>query len=172
MRKQFASTPTFWVIKRRLSQLTLSRESLTRQDRARVEERASRTPPPASDCGSPSAIASLISAHPLSASSSRTHHFSPLLATTAITMATSMSPTLPKTRARAPDPNGLPLESLTVEEIGQASRSAQIDGVGVGGLAGFLGGVMSLKVFKSTRNASLLSGLLCDLLSSCPSGNN
>lgn len=38
------------------------------------------------------------------------------------------SPTLRKQRAMAPDPNGLPLESLTVEEIGKASRvSSRLD---------------------------------------------
>ncbi|KAL8278798.1 hypothetical protein RQP46_008867 [Phenoliferia psychrophenolica] len=71
-----------------------------------------------------------------------------------------MSPTLPKTRAVAPDPNGLPLESLTVEEIGEASRSAQIDGLGIGALTGFLGGLVTLKVFRQTRNTAMLSGLM------------
>ncbi|KAM0748649.1 hypothetical protein T439DRAFT_327909 [Meredithblackwellia eburnea MCA 4105] len=72
------------------------------------------------------------------------------------------TPTLPTTRgSSSSDPrNGLPLEALTMDQIGAANRAAQMDGLGVGGLAGFLGGFLSHRLFRQSRNVALLSGLL------------
>ncbi|GAA5988159.1 hypothetical protein JCM11641_003616 [Rhodosporidiobolus odoratus] len=56
-----------------------------------------------------------------------------------------------------------PLESnskLSLEEIGSANRRAQIDGVVTGTCAGFLGGFISSKLLRQSRNIGLLSGIL------------
>ncbi|KAM0790768.1 hypothetical protein ACM66B_004618 [Microbotryomycetes sp. NB124-2] len=50
--------------------------------------------------------------------------------------------------------------SILNDEVGKANRRAQIDGVVAGVSAGFISGQMTLRVFKQSRNASLLSGLL------------
>ncbi|KAI5478699.1 hypothetical protein MNV49_004726 [Pseudohyphozyma bogoriensis] len=63
-------------------------------------------------------------------------------------------------RGATTDPKGLPIESLTIEEIGQANRSAQIDGLMAGASAGFLGSFLTTRLFKQSRNVGLLSGLL------------
>ncbi|KAK4050779.1 hypothetical protein OIV83_003200 [Microbotryomycetes sp. JL201] len=50
--------------------------------------------------------------------------------------------------------------SILNDEVGKANRRAQIDGVVAGVAAGFISGQMTLRMFKQSRNASLLSGLL------------
>ncbi|GAA5863715.1 hypothetical protein JCM3774_001224 [Rhodotorula dairenensis] len=49
---------------------------------------------------------------------------------------------------------------LTVEEVGAANRRAQIDGVAAGTCAGFLGGFISTRLLRQSRNIGLLSGVL------------
>lgn len=51
-------------------------------------------------------------------------------------------------------------ERLTVGEIAKANKAAQLDGVGAGGVTGFLGGFISHRLFKMSRNVSLVSGLM------------
>ncbi|GAA5885661.1 hypothetical protein JCM16303_003103 [Sporobolomyces ruberrimus] len=67
----------------------------------------------------------------------------------------SSSPIIP------PPGTSLPERSphLSIKEIGDANRRAQLDGVAAGTCAGFLSGFMSTKAFKMSRNVGLLSGL-------------
>lgn len=51
-------------------------------------------------------------------------------------------------------------ERLSVGEIAKANKAAQLDGVGAGGVTGFLGGFISHRLFKMSRNVSLISGLM------------
>ncbi|GAA5906351.1 hypothetical protein JCM5296_003177 [Sporobolomyces johnsonii] len=53
-----------------------------------------------------------------------------------------------------------PSSHLSLEDIATANRRAQIDGVAAGTCAGFLGGFLSTKLFKQSRNVGLLSGVL------------
>ncbi|GAA5934462.1 hypothetical protein JCM1841_004291 [Sporobolomyces salmonicolor] len=53
-----------------------------------------------------------------------------------------------------------PSSHLSLEDISTANRRAQIDGVAAGTCAGFLGGFLSTKMFKQSRNVGLLSGIL------------
>lgn len=41
-------------------------------------------------------------------------------------MPSPMAPTMPATRATQGDPLGLPLDSLTIDDIGKANRAAQV----------------------------------------------
>ncbi|GAA5945414.1 hypothetical protein JCM10213_005971 [Rhodosporidiobolus nylandii] len=64
----------------------------------------------------------------------------------------------------APQTSGVPpldlTQGLSMEEIGAANRRAQIDGVAAGTCAGFLGGFISSKMLRQSRNLGLLSGIL------------
>ncbi|GAA5985997.1 hypothetical protein JCM10908_006365 [Rhodotorula pacifica] len=62
--------------------------------------------------------------------------------------------------AAAPIPTEQTSLRLTVEEVGAANRRAQIDGVAAGTCAGFLGGFISTRLLRQSRNAGLLSGIL------------
>ncbi|GAA5823061.1 hypothetical protein JCM11251_007471 [Rhodosporidiobolus azoricus] len=67
----------------------------------------------------------------------------------------------PSTSSSAPNVPPLARNAgLSLEEIGSANRRAQIDGVAAGTCAGFLGGFISTKLLKQTRNVGLLSGIL------------
>ncbi|GAA5906830.1 uncharacterized protein JCM6883_005702 [Sporobolomyces salmoneus] len=50
--------------------------------------------------------------------------------------------------------------NLSLKEIGDANRRAQLDGVAAGTCAGFLSGFLSTKGLKMSRNVGLLSGLI------------
>ncbi|GAA5856931.1 hypothetical protein JCM8547_008471 [Rhodosporidiobolus lusitaniae] len=74
-----------------------------------------------------------------------------------------MSLTPPSTGPPSSAPGVPPLDlnsKLTMEEIGSANRRAQIDGVAAGTCAGFLGGFISTKLLRQSRNLGLLSGVL------------
>lgn len=58
------------------------------------------------------------------------------------------------------DPKGLQLESLSIDDIGKANRSAQLDGVAAGACAFPLASLLSSRLFKQSKNVALLSGLL------------
>ncbi|POY72276.1 hypothetical protein BMF94_4578 [Rhodotorula taiwanensis] len=45
---------------------------------------------------------------------------------------------------------------LTIEEVGAANRRAQIDGVAAGTCAGFLGGFISSRLLRQSRNVGYL----------------
>ncbi|GAA6046902.1 hypothetical protein JCM3770_003420 [Rhodotorula araucariae] len=49
---------------------------------------------------------------------------------------------------------------LSLKEVGDANRRAQLDGVAAGTCAGFLSGFLTSKLLKQGRNLGLLSGLL------------
>ncbi|BGP18399.1 hypothetical protein JCM10213v2_006465 [Rhodosporidiobolus nylandii] len=60
----------------------------------------------------------------------------------------------------APQTSGVPpldlTQGLSMEEIGAANRRAQIDGVAAGTCAGFLGGFISSKMLRQSRNLGYL----------------
>lgn len=57
-------------------------------------------------------------------------------------------------------PTGQDPLRLTIEEVGAANRRAQIDGIAAGTCAGFLGGFISTRMLRQSRNIGLLSGVL------------
>ncbi|GAA5848086.1 hypothetical protein JCM3766R1_006401 [Sporobolomyces carnicolor] len=71
-------------------------------------------------------------------------------------------PTSSSSTRPAPTATTLPERSphLSIKEIGDANRRAQLDGVAAGTCAGFLSGFISTKGLKMSRNIGLLSGLL------------
>lgn len=52
------------------------------------------------------------------------------------------------------------LQQLTLDEIGKANTSAQIEGVTAGVAAGFVSGQIALRLLRLSKNAALLSGLV------------
>ncbi|GAA6010587.1 hypothetical protein JCM10207_007751 [Rhodosporidiobolus poonsookiae] len=69
----------------------------------------------------------------------------------------------PSSSSSSSSPHIPPLDSnshLSLEDIGAANRRAQLDGVAAGTCAGFLGGFISTKMLRQSRNLGLLSGIL------------
>ncbi|GAA5970819.1 hypothetical protein JCM3765_005576 [Sporobolomyces pararoseus] len=73
------------------------------------------------------------------------------------------SPTSTLPSSSSPSPSTAQPErsyNLSLKEIGDANRRAQLDGVAAGTCAGFLSGFISTKGLRMSRNVGLLSGLL------------
>ncbi|SCZ89274.1 BZ3500_MvSof-1268-A1-R1_Chr1-1g01074 [Microbotryum saponariae] len=60
----------------------------------------------------------------------------------------------------APPPAAQDPTKLNFDELGDANRRAQIDGIASGAAAAFLAGQISTRLLKQGRNAGLLSGLI------------